>query len=109
MCALSALAEFPGLVTKLFLPESRVVSPAGVYKLRVCKNGIWQVVTIDDCFPCFPGGGPAYSRAHGPELWVLLVEKAYSKLHGCYAAIKMGWAYEVPFSCCVDGAARRRV
>ena len=94
MCALSALAEFPHLVTKLFAPESRRASAAGVYRLRLCKNGMWQSVLVDDLVPCFPGGGPAYSRAHGPELWVMLVEKAYAKLHGCYAAIKMGWAYE---------------
>ena len=94
LCALSAIAEFPHLVKNLFLEESQTVSPHGVYKLRLCKNGQWQTVTVDDYFPCWPGGGPAYSRSHGNELWVLLLEKAYAKLHGSYAAIKMGWAYE---------------
>ena len=78
----------------LFHEESREVTASGVYKLRLCKNGQWQTVTVDDFFPCFPGAGPSYSRGHGNELWVLLLEKAYAKLHGCYASIKMGWAYE---------------
>jgi len=94
LCALSAIAEFPHLVKRLFLKESQTVSSSGVYKLRLCKNGQWQTVTVDDYFPCWPGGGPAYSRSHGNELWVLLLEKAYAKLHGSYGAIKMGWAYE---------------
>ena len=39
-------------------------------------------VVVDDLFPCFPDGGPAYSRNHGNELWVMLLEKAYAKLRG---------------------------
>mmetsp|Transcript_5084 Transcript_5084/g.14399 ORF Transcript_5084/g.14399 Transcript_5084/m.14399 type:complete len:841 (-) Transcript_5084:62-2584(-) len=94
LCALSSLAEFEHLVKRLFLEESRKVNAHGVYKMRFCKNGQWQTVAVDDYFPCFPGGGPAYSKGHGNELWVLLLEKAYAKLHGSYAAIRMGWAFE---------------
>ena len=75
LCALSSLAEFPELVMNLFEENCRTVSESGVYKLKLCKNGQWQTVTVDDFFPCFPGAGPAYSRGHGNELWVLLLEK----------------------------------
>jgi calpain-15 len=105
LCALSALAEFPKLVEALFdIPNERAPSTkngavvscteSGVYRLRFCKNGQWTNVTIDDFFPCIPGGGPVYSRSHGNELWVLLLEKAYAKLHKCYSALRLGWAYE---------------
>lgn len=55
---------------RVALVHVQTVSPCGVYKLRLCKNGQWQTVTVDDYFPCWPGGGPAYSRSHGNELWV---------------------------------------
>lgn len=49
---------------------------------------------VDDFFPCYPGGGAIYSRGHGPEMWVLLLEKAFAKYCGSYEAIKSGWAFE---------------
>jgi len=94
LCVLASLAEFPGLIEGLFVPESRKVSPGGVYRMRFCKNGQWQYVTVDDFFPCKIGKGPIFSRAKGPELWVLLLEKAFAKLHGSYEAIRAGIAYE---------------
>lgn len=94
LCAIAALTEFPELVTDLFPKESRDVNEAGVYRVKFCKNGIWQTVRVDDFFPCFPGGGPMYSRSNGDELWVLLLEKAFAKLCGSYEAVKSGWAYE---------------
>jgi calpain-15 len=94
LCAIAALTEFPMLVEKIFPEESRQVSEYGIYSLKICKNGWWQDVRVDDYFPCFPGAGPIYSRANGNELWVLLLEKAFAKLHGSYEAIKAGWAYE---------------
>jgi calpain-15 len=66
----------------------------GMYRLRLCKNGQWVTVTVDDYFPCFPLGTPMFSRNNGDELWVLLLEKAYAKLHGSYKLLVGGWAYE---------------
>ena len=60
----------------------------------MCKNGEWITVTVDDFFPCYPRGGPMFSRAQGNELWVLLLEKAYAKLHGNFYTLRGGFANE---------------
>jgi len=40
------------------------------------------LITIDDNFVCFSKDkGPAFSKGNGPELWVLLLEKAYAKIN----------------------------
>lgn len=70
------------------------MNAAGIYQLSLCKNGSWVTVTVDDYFPCAPNGAPIFSRAHGNELWVLLLEKAYAKLHGSYLRLRGGWANE---------------
>lgn len=94
LSAVAALTEFESLVIDIFTPASRKTNESGVYTLRFCKMGIWQTVRVDDFFPCYPAAGPIYSRSNGDELWVLLIEKAYAKVHGCYEAIRAGYAYE---------------
>ena len=76
------------------MDDSRQLSKSGRYNIRLCHYGDWETVTVDDFFPCYPNGGPVYARGHDNELWVLLLEKAYAKLCGSYAALKSGWAYE---------------
>ena len=62
--------------------------------MKFCKNGIWEEVTVDDFFPCRPFKGPAFSCNHDLEMWVLLIEKAYAKLHGSYNALRSGFPNE---------------
>eukprot|EP00981_Chlorochromonas_danica_P000679 scaffold146_cov171-Ochromonas_danica.AAC.28 len=99
LSALAALTEFPAMIEALFplnqpTTTSNFQKEVGAYLVRFYKNGKQRDVLLDDYFPCYPGAGPIYSRAHGPELWVLLAEKAYAKVHGSYSAIRAGWAYE---------------
>jgi calpain-15 len=94
LSALAALAEHPKLIHDIFPPCSKTYQQAGVYNVRFCKNGLWQTIRLDDYFPCFPGGGPIFSKSNGDELWVLLAEKAFAKIHGTYLAIQSGQAYE---------------
>lgn len=94
LCAIAALTEFPVMIENLFPVPGRTGTTYGVHTVRFCKNGLWVDVRVDDFFPCYPMAGPLYSKANGDELWVLLLEKAYAKLHGSYDAIRAGWAYE---------------
>ena len=50
MCALASLAERPKLVENNFITKEK--NKEGVYRLRFCKNGNWEEVTVDDYFPC---------------------------------------------------------
>ena len=52
-------------------------------------NGVHNDVLIDDYIVC-KNGEPAFSRAKGPELWVLLLEKAWAKMHGSFMQIEAG-------------------
>jgi len=38
---------------------------------------------------------PCFSKANGNELWVIILEKAWAKLHGSYERIEAGHAHEV--------------
>ena len=58
--------------------------------MKICKNGVWQELTIDDYMPCQLDGSPLFTRTHGNELWVQLLEKAYAKLHGSFMNISLG-------------------
>ena len=89
MSAVASVAENPALIKRIFLTKE--YNEQGIYQLRICKNGEWVKVTVDDYIPCYPKGGPLFSRATGNELWVLLLEKAYAKLHGNYARLRSGF------------------
>lgn len=88
LCALATLAERPNLVERLFLTKE--FKPNGAYRMKINKNGVWNELTIDDYMPCQLDGPPLFTRSHGNELWVLLLEKAYAKLHGSFESLKHG-------------------
>ena len=54
---------------------------------------------VDDYIPCL-NGTPAFSKANGPELWVLLLEKVWAKLKGSYHAAETGNSEEVLYAFC---------
>ena len=66
----------------------------GLYAISLVKNGEVKEVVIDDYFPC-QDGSPCFSKANGNELWVLILEKCWAKLHGSYERIEAGHAHNV--------------
>lgn len=92
LSVLSVLAENPQRIRNLFINDQ--ANEYGVYGIRINKNGEWKEVVVDDKFPCI-NGEPAFSKAQGDELWVLLLEKAWAKIHGSYERIEAGFAENV--------------
>ncbi len=111
LSTLAALTEFPKLIKDLFLDDfvrgvvteqgrKAGYSPIGLYHLRFYKGGLKTNIRVDDYFPCLPGPkivdryGPIFSKSNGDELWVLLAEKAFAKVHGSYEALDAGEPHE---------------
>ncbi|CAD8190588.1 unnamed protein product [Paramecium pentaurelia] len=90
LSSLSALAEIPQQVQKLFRHQE--YQQNGLYGIFMCNNGILQECVVDDYIPCNQKGYPIFSKANGNELWVLLLEKAYAKIYGSYNKIEQGLA-----------------
>lgn len=81
---LSSLASDPRQIKKLF--KTRRVNKAGIYEMVFFVNCVEESVFVDDYFPVNKGTTmPAFSRTNESELWVMLLEKAWAKLHKTYA------------------------
>lgn len=89
LASIASVAENPALIKRLFITQE--YNEQGLYQLKICKNGEWLKVTVDDYIPCYYSGGPMFCRATGDELWVLLLEKAYAKIHGNYCQLRAGF------------------
>lgn len=88
LAALSALAEFPGRVQKLFVTGEK--NPAGCYVVKLYICGQYVNIAVDDYFPVTKEGTPAFAGSRGKELWAMLIEKAWAKMHGSYTTIEKG-------------------
>ncbi len=88
LSAISALAEFPGRVQKLFPLRER--HPSGCYPVSLFVSGKFVEVVVDDYFPVNAQGKPAFAGSKNGELWVMLLEKAWAKVHGGFAVVEGG-------------------
>ncbi|KAG5497519.1 hypothetical protein JKF63_03783 [Porcisia hertigi] len=94
--AASLLANHPMRVVQLFRhPVSanagRRERAAGAYRVTLSHGGWWTSTLLDSYLPASLKGPDLGRCSHDlRKLWYPLLEKAYAKLHGSYAAIQLG-------------------
>lgn len=88
--ALTILArQKPDFIHKL-IPFNPEYNEYGAYLVRLCKDGQWTNVIVDDNLPCTRNKTLCYTTAARRQLWVPLIEKAAAKLSGCYEGMHAG-------------------
>ena len=92
LSALAVILDRPEIIQKILVTKE--FCPEGCYLVRLCHNGEWKIVMIDDLFPCDENGYLLYSKAHKRQLWVALIEKALAKLNKSYEALIAGHTIE---------------
>ncbi|EKX41715.1 hypothetical protein GUITHDRAFT_141718 [Guillardia theta CCMP2712] len=76
---------------EVLIPSTENGRAYGIYTVRYYKYGQWHNVVIDDRIPCDQVNVPLYTRSSDPQqIWPMLLEKAYAKMHGCYEALVTG-------------------
>ena len=88
LSALATLAERPELLAATM--PTRATNDAGAYQVRLCRDGAWEAILLDDALPCTADGVLAFARGARRQLWVSLIEKAFAKMYGCYEALEGG-------------------
>ncbi len=92
LSGLAVLIEQPEMLRKIIITKD--YCSQGCYQVRLCHNGEWQTVIVDDLFPCDSNGSLIYSQASRKQLWVPLIEKAMAKLNGSFESLIAGQTVE---------------
>ena len=86
--ALALITERHRMLRQIRLTQN--INRESIYLARICPNGLWKTVIIDDRFPCTDHNTLAFSQATKRQLYVPLIEKACAKLFGSYSNLRGG-------------------
>lgn len=98
---LSSLKYQNSYIEKIF--EDQTFNEIGIYLVRICVEGIWRYVIVDDYipiqeqnkmyYPLFLSVEPNCENSKGQniiEIWPFLVQKAYAKVYSTYESLLNG-------------------
>ena len=88
LSSLGSLANFGDIFHKILINNS--YNPKGLYKIRFYINGKPKIVCLDDYLPAYPTKSWVFSYSNSSEFCVQLMEKAWAKVCGSYAATMGG-------------------
>lgn len=92
VAAFACAAEYPDAIRHLFVTKE--YNPRGKYRVRIYDpiQEKFVIVSVDDRIPCQKGTNvPRFMQPNGSELWAIVLEKAYAKFCGSYAALDGGF------------------
>ncbi|CAK59655.1 unnamed protein product (macronuclear) [Paramecium tetraurelia] len=84
--ALRILSFYDVTIRKIFLIKQ--IQSNCQYRIVLNQQGFWQEIVIDDYLPFNMSGKPLFSFYDGEDYWVQLIEKAFSKIYGCYEKLE---------------------
>jgi hypothetical protein len=97
MAAISAIAENPGYIERVFgaKAEESYIKAYGFYDLNLYMLGAPISLRIDDYIPTYNSYTTTlFSKVYNRGVWVSVLEKAFAKLNGNYSALIGGWPEE---------------
>lgn len=87
LAVLSACAEDSDRIKNRI--KTQEVNAAGIYCVTMYINGVETPIIVDDWFPTVYGK-PAFCKTKENELWAMLFEKAWAKVHGSFMRTEGG-------------------
>ena len=95
LSAIDALCKYPYLISKIFITKEYNKDNC-FFELLLFIDGEFQIVYLDDYFPCIKGTSiPYFTKPTTFELWIMLLEKVWAKVNGGYGNILVGNSSEV--------------
>ncbi|CAG7828168.1 unnamed protein product, partial [Allacma fusca] len=65
LSSIAVVASKPELIHKLILIQQMEL--AGAYMFRLCKDGVWKTVIVDDQLPCDERGRLVFAKRYSPR------------------------------------------
>ena len=92
LSVISSIAESPERIKGLFVSNQIIDECA--FGVKTYINGEETLIVVDNYFPC-KAGKPMFSTNNTHEIWVMILEKVWAKIHNNYQSIIDGRSYEV--------------